>query len=92
MSRWTEILTAEQINEHFERFARLMPEMARAVRADWEGMTIGQLCAAKDQAWQTNEDDRYQMAASFLAIRQAEQDASARIKLTTGWGWSGQAV
>lgn len=75
MSRWTTVLSPDQIEDHFRRFAEVMPEMAARVRAEWEAMTLAELCAARHQAWNTNEDDRYQMANSFIAIREKEAAA-----------------
>lgn len=69
MSRWTDVLTLEQIDEQRKLTASLDPAFARGERQWYETRTDGDLRAAMHSAWLCNEDCRYQLARSYLAAR-----------------------
>ena len=67
MNKWTEILTAPQIEEHFEQTARLDPRTARLEKEWWMSRTVDQLEIHKGRCWRIPDADGYQMAQSLIA-------------------------
>jgi hypothetical protein len=68
MSRWTEILTPDDLAAFHALTASLDPAYAAAEKAQYEKWTANDLRAAMYRAWLCNEDCRYQLARSYLAL------------------------
>lgn len=71
-SPWTAILTAEQIDARFAAMAIVDPRMARESKAWWATRTPAQLRTLKAGAWDSNQSEQYQLAASYLALQTVE--------------------
>lgn len=72
MSRWTEILTADEIAAYHALTASIDPCFAAAEKAQYERYTASELRSAMHRAWLCAEDCRYQLARSYLALKLAE--------------------
>lgn len=70
MSRWTDILSPAQLDEHYAHVAALDPVFARKQRAFYESRGDEQLRAIVAGAWQANDAETYQLARSYLAAPQ----------------------
>lgn len=70
MSQWSHILTAAELDEQFALTASLDPSFARQQREWYETRTIAQLKGAAAGAWTANEPDGYQLARSFIALKE----------------------
>lgn len=67
-SRWTHILSPDEIKAYHALTASLDPAYAARERAQYEAMTAADLRAAMHRAWLCNEDCRFQLARSYLAM------------------------
>lgn len=67
-SRWTHILTPDEIAAYHELTASIDPRFAAAERAQYERWTASELKSAMNRAWLCCEDCRYQLARSYLAM------------------------
>lgn len=72
MSRWTEILTADQIDAQFAQTAALDPRFAREQRKFYETRTAIECGALAHQAWLCCDADAFQIASSFAALKKAQ--------------------
>lgn len=72
MSRWTKILSSAEIAEAHALTASIDPRTARLMREWYEGASDSQLLSTMRGNWLCNEDCRYQMARSYLALRGIE--------------------
>jgi hypothetical protein len=68
MSKWTDILTEQQLEERYATTANLDPYFAYSQRVFWESRTIAQLNAIATQAWLSNDAELFQMARSYISI------------------------
>ncbi len=73
MSNWSTIMTPAQIDAYFTRFPQYQALMSRE-RAVWEARTVDQLKAARGEAWNCNDGERFMLARSFLALRLNTQE------------------
>lgn len=71
MSQWSKVLNAAEIEAQFAFTAKLDPSFARGQREWYNTRTINELRSAMTGAWNCNESESYQLARSFLAIREA---------------------
>lgn len=69
MSKWTEILTPDEIAAYHALTASLDPRFAADEKAQYENWSANDLRAAMHRAWLCNEDCRYQLARSYLALK-----------------------
>jgi len=70
MSPWTHVLSAAELDAQFALTASLDPSFARQQREWYETRTIAQLKGAAAGAWTANEPDGYQLARSFIALKE----------------------
>lgn len=70
---WTEIMTAEQINATHALTASLDLRFAAANRKFYETRTATQLRSLTVQAWNSNEQEAYCLARSYLALTTDER-------------------
>lgn len=70
-SKWVDTLSVEEIEANFKLTASLDPAFAAQAREFYETRTPSQLKTLAAQAWNCNDADGYQMARSFLALREA---------------------
>lgn len=70
MSQWSHILTAAEIDAQFALTASLDPSFARQQREWYETRTTNELRSAMNGAWNANDSDGYQLARSFLALKE----------------------
>ena len=68
-SRWVHILTTDEIAASNALTASLDPNFARGEREFYESRSLNQLRVLMAQAWNCNQDCRYQMARSYLALK-----------------------
>lgn len=68
MSLWNTMLTADELDAHWERVAGLDAAFAARARAFWESRTPNQLDALAHQAWLTNDSEQNMLARSYRAI------------------------
>ncbi|MCV9960753.1 hypothetical protein OIU34_02475 [Pararhizobium sp. BT-229] len=73
MSRWTEILTPDEIAAYHTLTASLDPGFAAAEKAQYENRTAAELSTTMHRAWLCNQDCRYQLARSYLALKEVQQ-------------------
>jgi hypothetical protein len=71
MSQWTRILTAAELDTLFALTAKLDPRFARQQREWYEARTVQELRSHMNGAWNANDSDGYQMARSFIALKEA---------------------
>jgi len=71
MSQWSHVLTAAEIEAQFALTASLDPSFARQQREWYETRTVAQLKGAAAGAWTANDSDGYQLARSFIALKEA---------------------
>lgn len=76
MSPWTCTLTADELEAHYTLTASIDPSFAKRERTFWESRTEGQLRALAAQAWNTNDSDQYQIARTYLAMREEHRAAA----------------
>lgn len=74
MSKWTTILTPEQIDAHFAIYGEYGRVNRHNLRAAWDGLTVDQLRVARHEAWLCNQSERFMLARSFLAIHLGTQE------------------
>ena len=70
MSQWSHILTAAELDEQFALTARLDPSFARQQREWYEARTVQELRSHMNGAWNANDSDGYQLARSFIALKE----------------------
>lgn len=71
MSPWTHILSAAELDAQFALTASLDPRFARQQREWYETRSIAELKGAAAGAWNACEPDGYQLARSFIALKEA---------------------
>lgn len=71
MSQWSHVLNAAEIAARFTLTASLDPRFARSQREWYETRTASELRSAMNGAWNANDSDGYQLARSFLAMKEA---------------------
>ncbi len=67
-SRWTHVMTREQLRARHALTASLGPDFAERERLWYEARTEGELRTAMVWAWNLAEDDTYQLARTYLAL------------------------
>ena len=70
MSQWSHILTAAELDARFALTAKLDPRFAREQRAWYETRTVQQLRSEMNGSWNANDSDGYQLARSFIAMKE----------------------
>lgn len=70
MSQWSHILTADELDARFALTASLDARFARSQREWYETRTVNELRSAMNGAWNANDSDGYQLARSFLALKE----------------------
>lgn len=71
MSQWSHVLNAAEIEAIFALTASLDARFAREQREWYDTRTAGELRSAMNGAWNSNDSDGYQLARSFLALKEA---------------------
>lgn len=74
MSQWTELLSTDQLAEHYALTNRLDRRFGISQQQYYETRSIAQLRALSCGAWTANDAEGYQLARSYLAL--AEQQAA----------------
>lgn len=70
MSQWTHVLTPAEIAAHHALIASIDPAFSVRDREYWEKRTEGELRSLMFGAWNCNDADAYQIARSYLALKQ----------------------
>jgi hypothetical protein len=71
MSAWTKVLTKEEIAAYHALTATLAPSFARGQREFYESRSDGELRSLMNGAWNCSEGDAYQLARSYLNLRES---------------------
>lgn len=66
--KWTDLMSAEQIEAMHALTASLDPRFAAGNRKFYETRSANQLRVLSRQAWDCNEPDAYCLARSYLAL------------------------
>lgn len=75
-TRWNHILSPDEIAAYHAQTASIDPRFAAAEKSQYEAMTADELKIAIDRAWLCNEDCRYQLARSYLALLEPAEIAA----------------
>lgn len=70
MSQWTHVLSERELDANYALTASLDPCFASEERAFYESASAHDLRACMNGAWFANDPHGYQMARSYLAMRE----------------------
>jgi hypothetical protein len=65
MSKWTTILSKDELDAHWELVKKLDPKFAKSSRKYYETRELSELMADMHKAWLCNDGDWYQLARSY---------------------------
>lgn len=79
-SKWTDVLSKDELGAHWELVKKLDPKFARASREYYETRTRQELAADMHKAWNCNDGDWYQLAHSYhhLITIEAEENGDPK--------------